>query len=115
MFGMDGSFHDFTVFVRGCEAGNDWQLLTGFRELLVTRVGEGDNLVWEALVLRLAFPDRSQRPAREALTKDPAHNEVAVEKLFELLDEFLQRRARHGGVAAIFDEYWRWRRAQPWS
>jgi hypothetical protein len=48
MFGMDGTFHNLTTFVRGCEAGNDWQLLTGFREWLVTRVDGGDNFVWEA-------------------------------------------------------------------
>ncbi|MEU3458264.1 hypothetical protein ABZ671_32495 [Micromonospora sp. NPDC006766] len=54
-------------------------------------------------------------PTGEELTKDSALNKVAVEKLFELLDEFLQRRAEHGDVAKIFDEYWRWRREQPWS
>lgn len=115
MFCLDGTFHDFTVFVRGCEAGNDWQLLTGFREWLVTRVGGGDNLIWEALVLRLAFPEQSHGPTREELAKDSVINNAAVERLFELLDEFLQLRAEHGGVAKIFDEYWRWRRAQPWS
>lgn len=77
MFSMDGTFHDFTVFVRGCEAGNDWQLLTGFREWLVTRVGADDNLIWE-LVLRLAFPNQSSGPTREELAKDSALNKTAV-------------------------------------
>jgi hypothetical protein len=112
---MDGTFHDFTVFVRGCEAGNDWQLLTGFREWLVTRSDGGDNLIWEALVMRLAFPDQSSGPTREELAQNPALNKIAVDRLFELLDEFLQRRAEHSGAAKIFDEYWHWRRQQPWS
>lgn len=109
MFGMNGTFHDFTVFVRGCEAGNDWQLLAGFREWLVTRCGGADNFVWEALVLRLAFADRPEEPTPGDLAKDPALDEVAVGKLFELLDEFLQLRSEHRGVAKIFGEYWRWR------
>jgi hypothetical protein len=114
MFCLDGTFHDFTVFMRGCEAGNDWQLLTGFREWLITRADGGNNLVWEALVLRLAFPDRSDEPTREELAADSTLNKAAVDRLFELVDEFLQRRVEHGGVAKIFDEYWHWRRAQPW-
>ncbi|MFG1994466.1 hypothetical protein ACGFJ7_31290 [Actinoplanes sp. NPDC048988] len=65
----------------------------------------GDNLVWEALVMRLAFPEQSPGPAREELARDPTLNEVAVGTLFGLLDEFLQRRAKHNGVAKIFDEY----------
>ncbi|WBB48433.1 hypothetical protein O3597_25680 [Verrucosispora sp. WMMA2044] len=34
MFTLDGSFHDFTVFIRGCNAGNDWQL-GGFHQRVV--------------------------------------------------------------------------------
>lgn len=112
MFGLDGSFHDFTVFLRGCEAGNDWQLLAGFREALVARCGLGNNLVWEALVLHEAFPDGV--PTREQLAADPALNTVAVDTLFRLLDEFLQRRAKHGGLTEIFDEYLTWLKTQDW-
>ncbi|MDW5327761.1 hypothetical protein [Plantactinospora sp. KLBMP9567] len=112
-FTLDGSFHDFTVFIRGCEAGNDRQLLAGFREWLVARCGHGDNLIWEALVLWQAFPDRLPQP--EELQADPELNKAAVETLFLLLDEFLQRRAEHGGLAKIFDEYLTWRNAQSWS
>jgi hypothetical protein len=62
-------------------------------------------------VLRLAFPDRSYGPSRDELVEDSALNETAVETLFESLDEFLQRRGEHGGVAKIFDEYCDWRRS----
>ncbi|MFG1761682.1 hypothetical protein [Micromonospora echinofusca] len=113
MFTLDGSFHDFTVFIRGCEAGNDWQLLAGFREWLVTRCGRGDNLIWEALVLHQAFPDGP--PQREQLEAEAELNRVAVEALFRLLDEYLQRRTEHGGLANIFDEYVTWRKTQSWS
>ena len=113
LFTMDGSFHDFTVFIRGCEAGNDGQLLAGFREWLVVRCGHGDNLIWEALVLHQAFPDGP--PRRAQLTADAELNRVAVETLFRLLDEYLGLRAEHGGLARIFDEYLTWRKAQSWS
>lgn len=109
MFTLDGSFHDFTVFVRGCEAGNDWQLLAGFRESLVVRCGLGDNLIWEALVLHQAFPDGP--PPRAQLKAGTAVNGVAVEALFRLLDEFLRRRTEHGDLAKIFDEYVTWKKA----
>ena len=108
MFGLNGSFHDFTVFVRGCEAGNDWQLLAGFREWLVVRCGRGDNLVWEALVLYQAFPDGA--PSPEQLEADAELNRVAVEALFRLLDEYLQLRTEHRGLAKIFEEYVTWQK-----
>ena len=111
LFGLDGSFHDFTVFVRGCEAGNDGQLLAGFRELLVARCRDGNNLTWEALVPRQAFPDGP--PPREQA--DPQRDRVAADTLFRLLDDYLQRRAELGGLARIFDEYLTWLKAQSWS
>jgi hypothetical protein len=110
MFTLDGSFHDFTVFVRGCEAGNDWQLLAGFREWLVTLCAGHDGLAWESLVLWQAFPDGP--PGRDELQAGTELNTVAVETLFRLLDEFLHRRTEHGGLAAIFGEYLAWRQAQ---
>ncbi|MGW4943385.1 hypothetical protein ACWEOZ_17570 [Actinoplanes sp. NPDC004185] len=100
----------FTVFIRGCEAGNDWQLLAGFREWLVARCGRGDNLIWEALVLHQAFPDGP--PQREQLEAEAELNRVAVGALFRLLDEYLQRRTEHGGLAKIFEECGAWQKEQ---
>lgn len=113
LFGLDGSFHDFTVFVRGCEAGNDGQLLAGFREWLVARCRDGNNLVWEALVLRQAFPDGP--PRREQLEADPELGRAAADTLFRLLDDYLRRRDEPGGLAKVFDEYLTWLKAQSWS
>jgi hypothetical protein len=105
LFGLDGEYHTFTAFVHGCEAGNDWQLLAGFREWLVTRLGSGDSLAWEGLVLRLAFPDRDHGPGRDELRAEPQLNETAVRTLFGLLDEFLEVRRRHDALAKIFGDY----------
>ena len=37
MWGLDGSYGQFCAFLLGCDAGNAWPLLTGFREWLVVR------------------------------------------------------------------------------
>ncbi len=31
MFGLDGSFKQFCIFLEGCDAGTFWSLLAGFR------------------------------------------------------------------------------------
>ncbi|MEA5363527.1 hypothetical protein VA596_28625 [Amycolatopsis sp., V23-08] len=111
LYGLDGSYHDYCVFLLGVDAGNDGGLLTGFTESLVPRVGTGANLTWTSLVLHLAFPGRTTGWRDEAAGDG---RQVAVDQLFALLDEFLERRAAPGGTAAIFDEYLTWRRAQPW-
>ena len=53
MFGLDGSYGQYCAFINGLDAGNDWRLLTGFREWLVTRLEKGDNLGWPGLVPHL--------------------------------------------------------------
>jgi hypothetical protein len=113
LYGLDGSFGQFTDYVEGVDAGCDGQFLTGFREWLVVRLGEGDNLAWPGLVLRLAFPDGW--PGLRARLADPAQNTEACATLFRLLDEFLARRVRHGEPAGIFAEYLGWRAARPWQ
>ncbi|WP_157978990.1 MULTISPECIES: hypothetical protein [Nocardia] len=113
IYGLDGSFGQFVAFLNGVDAGNDWRLLTGFREWLVVRLGDGNNLVWSGLVLHLAFP--SQQSGWRELVADPQDNRIAVDMLFGLLDEFLTRRTEHGELVRIFDEYLTWLKAQSWS
>jgi hypothetical protein len=112
MWGLDGSFGQFCAFVTGADAGNDWQLLTGFREWLVVRADAGNNLTWPALILRLAFPG-VEIGQRERLT-DPDGNTQAVDTLFALLAEFLDLRTPQGGTVAMFDEYLAWLKSQSW-
>ncbi|MBN9739586.1 hypothetical protein DMP23_00450 [Amycolatopsis sp. A1MSW2902] len=111
LYGLDGSYHDYCTFLLGVDTGNGGQLLTGFRESLVPRVGDGDNLTWPALVLHLAFPDRTEGWRDEAAG---AGRDTANDLLFSLLDEFFEKQAQPRGTAAIFDEYLTWLKAQPW-
>lgn len=112
LYGLDGSYAQFCVFIDGVDAGNDRALLTGFREWLIPRLGAGNNLVWRALVLHLAFPG-ADATGRD-VAGDTERNRVAVDLLFDLLDEFFERRRAHDGLVKIYDEYLTWLRGQPW-
>lgn len=101
LLGLDGSFGQYCAFVEGMNAARDGQLLAGFRELLITRLGDGNNLTWPALLRRLAGggePDDA----------------VLVPLLFDTLDGFLERQARPGGLLQVYDDYLSWLKAQSW-
>jgi hypothetical protein len=110
MHGLDGSFQDFCAFLHGVDAGNAGRLLTGFREMLVVKVGLGTNLTWPALVLRLSFPETESKH-RELLT-DQDRGRVAVDTLFDALAEFRRRTSAPDGLLAVFGEYLRFTRAE---
>ena len=95
LYGLDGSFGQFTAYLSGVDAGTDGEALIGFREWLVVRLGDGDNLTWSGLALQLAFP--GGWPGLRDRLADPEQNAVAVSTLFELLDEFLAERAKPDG------------------
>lgn len=101
MYGLDGSFKHFCVFVMGCDAGTSWSLLTGFREWLIIQLGEEGNLGWEPLVELIALPSREEFGVPLSAHEDT----VAVEALFRLLDEFLELRKHSQGLTKVFREY----------
>lgn len=102
MYGLDGSYSAAVSFVLGCDAATSGVLLSGFREWLIVRLGDGNNLAWTALVTRIVSPGM------------PVPNEEATAGLFQLLDEFLALRDRRDGMARIYDQYLRWLKSQEW-
>ncbi|WP_141689536.1 hypothetical protein [Streptomyces sp. DI166] len=74
------------AFVNGCDAIRDGDLLSGFREWLAERLGRGANLVWWELVRQISAAE----PRNEC---GEPEDSVLVDRMFELLDEFLTRRA----------------------
>ncbi|MYW05609.1 hypothetical protein [Streptomyces sp. SID3343] len=100
-FGVDETYQSVAAFVNGCDGGNSWQLLNGFREWLVMELGYGSNLPWQGLVLKLALPDRERTSIYEAL--EPQVDEVVRAKLFELLEEFWRFRESCGLERIYFD------------
>lgn len=105
MYLMRDDFPTVVAYVEGCDQGNARSLLVGFREWLITRAGCGDNLVWWALVLKLALPESTDAPGN--LT--PENDTVARQTLFRLLDEFLELRDEHDGLPRIYATYQQWR------
>ncbi|GLZ62257.1 hypothetical protein Misp05_58330 [Micromonospora sp. NBRC 107095] len=57
MFGLDGSYGMYVAFLKGYELGSGDDLLAKLQEKLVGDLGTGQNLGWEALLLRKLAPD----------------------------------------------------------
>lgn len=108
MYLSKGNFDEAAAFVLGCDAGNDFCLLHGFREWLILRVSWGNNLHWAPLVLRAAFPGVDQLEAQLDLSED--NRKHAVRTLFDLVIEFLEVRSSHDGLKAIFEAHTAWER-----
>ncbi|MFP1624188.1 hypothetical protein ACLB9X_03005 [Streptomyces sp. 5K101] len=105
--GLDGTFATNTAFILGLDAGTSWNMLTGFQEWLVVRLGRGHDLTWPVLVRHLApsgwtHPLTSQADA-EALTT-----------LYRLLREYFDQREQTDGLATIFKDYQSWLTTQAW-
>lgn len=100
--GLDGSFTLAATYLDGYDAATDWIFLTGFREWLVLKLGEGNNLACRGLVGALcerdSVPDDEQR----------------VDHLLALLDEFLTERSAADGPGEILVRHRRWLETQEW-
>jgi hypothetical protein len=107
MHGLDGTYATMTAFVLGCDAGSSGGMLTGFREWLVVRLDNGNNLSWPALIRHLA-PQGWTHP----LT--PGADAEAVTALFDLLEEFLEQREQRDSLFKIYTAYQEWLKTQSW-
>jgi hypothetical protein len=134
MWGLDGSYGQYCAFLHGCDAGNAWSLLIGFREWLVVRFTEAhrpDNVAWSDLILWLAFPECERAtplwadPSVAVYTHElPAgvrtdppetndHVRTVVALLFDLLDAFWEEKESFRGLSKIFAAYATWRENEP--
>ena len=85
-------------------------MLVGFREWLITKLGDGNNLSWPALVSHLAFLGaESLRQPLQIRGHGPG-----VDLLFRLLEEFWQKREAPDGLCQIYLKYHEWLRTQEW-
>ncbi|WNG26365.1 hypothetical protein F0U62_21800 [Cystobacter fuscus] len=101
---------DFDVavaFVHGFHVATNGGLLVGFREWLIVRLNDGNNLDWSELLSRIDQSERVGDPSA-------ATEEARVAFLFSTLDEFLAERERPTGMRSIFVRYEDWLRAQDW-
>src|SRR5687768_1540881 len=95
------------AYVSGYDAGSGGGLLVGFREWLIPRLDDGNNLAGMGLVRALL--ERGERPA------GPGSEELtAIEFLLATLEAFLRERDRHDGLRRIHLAYEAWLRQQDW-
>jgi hypothetical protein len=109
---LDGTFREISIFLDGVNTANDGSTLEGFREWLTVQAGEGHNLVWQALVLKLTFADRDTSVAAREL--DQGDDRLAVRTLFDLLDRYWSVREKPDGMLRLHDAYLKWLRKQTW-
>lgn len=102
MYLRSRSFDVLVAFVDGYNSAASGGLLVGFREWLIVRAGDGNNLSWSQLIL-LLMP---------CLNSDEAID--SFEGIFTLLDEFLEVRHQKHGLRTIYSRYEAWLHTQSW-
>ena len=112
MYVQEPTYATLCAFVLGYDLALDGGVLRGFREWLITRLGDANNLAWPALVLRAAFPG-APNPEAE-VHSSTASQKQAINVLFELIGEFDRLRAEPDGMRRIFAAYERWLATQSW-
>jgi len=70
----------------------------------------GSNLSWPALVLQASFPN-TESP-EDAVHANAKSERLAIETLFDLLDEFEKVRSKPNGLQDVFLAYQRWMLSQ---
>lgn len=98
------------AFVLGYDSAINGGLLWGFREWLIVRLAEGNNLAWPGLVLELI----RSRSASSAGPQSSDEQRAAVESLLAIIEEFLSERDRVGGGRRIYAIYEQWLQSQDW-
>ena len=111
LYGIDGTYAAAVAFLLGFDAATNGGLLSGFREWLIVRIDDGNNLSWPALVSRVLV-DRCSHGGEEGMCA--ACGGQAGAGLFDLLDEFLAVKERRNGMVKVFDAYLQWLRGQEW-
>lgn len=102
------SYDNVTSFVLGCDAALQGGMLLGFREWLIAKLDDGNNLSWPALVRALA--KKVANPA-DGTAQD---EKVLVELMFSTIEQFIDERNEHDGLRRIYAKYEAWLRRQDW-
>src|SRR5690606_7613147 len=97
-------------FVLGYDAAINGGLLWAFREWLICKLGDGNNLSWPSLVLELIGKSASSVPP----LRSPDHHRAAIDTLFGTIAEFLAARDAGNGARRIFADYENWLKGQDW-
>lgn len=110
--GLDGTYGTGVAFVLGCDASTSGLLLSGFREWLIVRLDDGNNLSWPSLVLKISDAESVESNKEQSLEVEP--DDQMFDHLFQLLDEFLEQRNEREGMVRIYSRYIEWLNSQSW-
>jgi hypothetical protein len=108
MFLPGKTYGEFVALIYGFDLAKGQKPLEGFKEWLVVKYGEGNNLTWSALALfgmqinLLSFVEGSSQLHKQA-----------IEELTKLISEFDEERQKQG-IKRIIDSYQDWLRNQDW-
>ena len=114
MYVRSETFDEVTAYIDGFNDARGREVLAGFREWLITKLGYADNYIWSALVVFLTFPSTKTRGSREIMGSEPANQLVAIRSLATLLAEYYRDRDEPEGLRQIFQSYEQWLRKQRW-
>jgi hypothetical protein len=95
MFGLDGTYDMYVAYLQGYDHAEAGEWLHDFTAWLQGELGYGGNLGWQSLVLRIAYPEASERWRTFGPREHDVDARLAV-TLFELLGEFDKARAARG-------------------
>ena len=87
--------------------------MVGFREWLIVKFNYGNNLSWPALILNKTFDTNIVEDIFQGKQIDDEKSKVAIDKLFQLIDEFMDERESKG-LMRIFLSYDNWLKNQDW-
>ena len=102
------SYDAVVAYVLGYDAATQGGLLVGFREWLIVKLQDGNNLAWPALLLELEQRVRPQKSAPEKVEMHTAQFMNAT------LEQFVSERDARGGLRRIYAAYEAWLRQQQW-
>jgi hypothetical protein len=91
------------AFALGMDEGAGGNLLVGFREYLIARIGTNTTLWWPALVLWLTEPTGPKGRGVGDLPGDL--NDRAIATWYRHLDECLSIRANPDGLAQVYADF----------
>ncbi|MBX7228635.1 MAG: hypothetical protein K1X48_03385 [Burkholderiaceae bacterium] len=101
-------FMSVCAYLRGYDDAREGGPLAGFREWLIVKVNEGNNLGWERLVQNIIFRDELSQASLKAQGE-----EESLLKLASLLDEYLVFRSVTG-LTKVYYDYAQWLLKKQW-
>jgi hypothetical protein len=99
MFLHSETFDSVVAFLNGYDAAQSFCFIGGLRERIIVRANRDSNLAWPGIVLMIL---------------EDSNSPESVERLFVLLEQFIDIRDSRDGLRRIFLEYECWLHDQAW-